>query len=150
MATEHFRANTPHIIHEVIEGEAILVNLESGAYYSTDQAGAAVWDAIANGLSVNQTIARLADQYDGDPQAIRAGVLALVSELEQEGLILPHDASPANDAALTPSAPRSDKPPFVAPVLRKYTDLAELLLLDPIHDVDDSGWPNRQANHQTQ
>ncbi len=150
MAMEHFRANTPHIIHEVIEGEAILVNLESGAYYSTDQAGAVVWDAIANGLSVNQTIARLADQYDGDPQAIRAGVLALVSELAQEGLIRPQDASPANDAAPTPSAPRSDKPPFVAPVLHKYTDLAELLLLDPIHDVDDSGWPNRQANHQTQ
>lgn len=143
MSIEHFRANTPHIIHEVIEGEAILVNLESGAYYSTTQAGAAVWDAITQGLSVNETVALLADQYEGEPQAIRAGVSALVSELEQEGLILPSDSSLTHDAAQTPSPPRSDKPLFVAPVLRKYTDMADLLLLDPIHDVDDSGWPNR-------
>jgi hypothetical protein len=31
--------------------------------------------------------------------------------------------------------------PFVAPVLDKYTDMQELLLLDPIHEVDASGWP---------
>ena len=150
MSTEHFRPNTPNIIHEIIEGEAILVNLESGAYYSTDQAGAAVWDAIANGLSINQTTALLAEQYDGEPQAIRDAIRALVDDLQQEGLILPDAAPPPNSSAAMPPAPRSDKPTFVAPVLRKYTDLADLLLLDPIHDVDDSGWPNRQTNNPAQ
>jgi hypothetical protein len=28
-----------------------------------------------------------------------------------------------------------------APVLEKYTDMQELLLLDPIHDVEEAGWP---------
>jgi hypothetical protein len=27
--------------------------------------------------------------------------------------------------------------------LHKYTDMEELLLLDPIHDVDETGWPNK-------
>ena len=27
------------------------------------------------------------------------------------------------------------------PVLEKYTDMQELLLLDPIHDVEEAGWP---------
>ena len=31
---------------------------------------------------------------------------------------------------------------FETPVLEKYTDMAELLLLDPIHDVDATGWPH--------
>jgi hypothetical protein len=26
-------------------------------------------------------------------------------------------------------------------LLNKYSDMQELLLLDPIHDVDDAGWP---------
>jgi hypothetical protein len=26
-------------------------------------------------------------------------------------------------------------------VLQKYTDMADLLLLDPIHEVDEQGWP---------
>jgi hypothetical protein len=28
------------------------------------------------------------------------------------------------------------------PVLNKYTDMQDLLLLDPIHEVDERGWPN--------
>ena len=27
--------------------------------------------------------------------------------------------------------------------LGKYTDMQELLLLDPVHEVDEAGWPNR-------
>jgi hypothetical protein len=39
------------------------------------------------------------------------------------------------------------KKPFTDPVIEIYTDLQDLLLLDPIHDVDDRGWPvfNPQA-----
>jgi hypothetical protein len=31
---------------------------------------------------------------------------------------------------------------FSRPILTKYTDMKELLLLDPIHEVDETGWPN--------
>jgi hypothetical protein len=31
---------------------------------------------------------------------------------------------------------------FVAPVLHKHTDMQDLLLLDPIHEVDETGWPS--------
>jgi hypothetical protein len=30
-------------------------------------------------------------------------------------------------------------------VLERYTDMQELLLLDPIHDVDQTGWPRRKG-----
>jgi hypothetical protein len=33
----------------------------------------------------------------------------------------------------------------VPPVLERYTDMQELLFLDPIHDVDESGWPHRKV-----
>jgi hypothetical protein len=146
MSAEHFRTNSPHIIHEVIEGEAVLINLESGAYYSTAQAGAAIWDAIDKGLSVSQIAALLNEEYAGDSETIRAGVAALVADLQQEGLVVPLETPP--DAATFVSAPpRSDRPPFVAPVLRKYTEMSELLQLDPIHDVDDSGWPNQYTEN---
>ena len=31
---------------------------------------------------------------------------------------------------------------FEAPILHKYTDMQDLLLLDPIHEVDEAGWPS--------
>jgi hypothetical protein len=30
---------------------------------------------------------------------------------------------------------------YVAPAFDRYTDMAELLLIDPVHDVDEAGWP---------
>jgi hypothetical protein len=32
--------------------------------------------------------------------------------------------------------------------LQKFTDMQELLLLDPIHEVDERGWPHRKLNGQ--
>jgi hypothetical protein len=40
-----------------------------------------------------------------------------------------------------PSPPPEAKPTFKELSLRTFTDLQELLLLDPIHDVDEVGWP---------
>ena len=33
------------------------------------------------------------------------------------------------------------RPAFVAPALTRYTDVKDLLVLDPVHDVDEMGWP---------
>ena len=66
----------------------------------------------------------------------------LLAQLQQENLIVPVDgvASIALDQLL-PSTNGHEKPSFNAPALQKYSDMQELLLLDPIHDVDEAGWP---------
>jgi hypothetical protein len=33
---------------------------------------------------------------------------------------------------------------FTAPALEKYNDMQDLLLLDPIHETDEQGWPVRR------
>ena len=35
---------------------------------------------------------------------------------------------------------------FTAPNLETFTDLQELLMLDPIHEVDAAGWPHKPAD----
>jgi hypothetical protein len=67
-------------------------------------------------------------------------VQELLSQLQEENLIVPVDAAgEAVDVASSDTNP--DKPLFNPPSLNKYSDMQELLLLDPIHDVDDAGWP---------
>ena len=34
------------------------------------------------------------------------------------------------------------KPLFESPNLQKYTDMQAMLWLDPIYEVDETGWPN--------
>jgi hypothetical protein len=74
-------------------------------------------------------------------------VTNFVAQLEQEGLV-EASRSPADPVPVS-ALPRliEQKRPFVAPTLKKYSEIEDLLLLDPIHDVDDSGWPNRSAEN---
>ena len=38
-----------------------------------------------------------------------------------------------------------EKTQFEFPIIEKFTDMQELLLLDPIHEVDEKGWPHQAA-----
>jgi hypothetical protein len=61
---------------------------------------------------------------------------AFVSLLETHELILPSAREPAK----APAVP-TDKRPFKPLKLEVYTDMQDLLLLDPIHDAEEAGWP---------
>jgi hypothetical protein len=136
--------NSPGVIGEVVEGEAIIVNLDSGAYYSLDGAGADVWAAAQTGTTFADVTELAMSRYDGVSEQIAADVAALVEELLGEGLIVanadPFPCATGLRAVVAP--PPSVRPPFLKPVLQKYTDMADLLLLDPIHEVDAQGWPH--------
>ena len=81
--------------------------------------------------------------YAGDAEHIRAGVDALLAELLAESLLAPAECISAGAPGVD-SNERSagELPPFMPPLLEKFTDMADLLLLDPIHEVDaETGWP---------
>ncbi len=84
----------------------------------------------------------MVDGFDVDA-ADRAGRRAstarpLIEEgLIEEGLIEPTDDPPLAESVPTPPTIRT----YATPTLSKYTDMEELLLLDPIHEVDAQGWP---------
>jgi hypothetical protein len=143
----YFQVNSPNVIHEVIDGEAVLVNLESGSYYSVDKIGAVIWEHIQNGLGFSQIVEAVTNRYEGDQAEIEQAMRQLFVQLQEEQLIVPIEAPQTNGhvPAIAPNG--QDKPQFEAPVLHKYTDMEDLLLLDPIHDVDESGWPNTNPNN---
>jgi hypothetical protein len=142
-----FRVNAPMVISETIDSEAILINLDTGAYYSLRETGAALWQLIEQGAAGQQLIDELASRYDGPSTVIASSIQSLLAELAQEQLIVPlGDDSAAPQFVGTASTVGHGKQPFTSPVLEKFTDMADLLLLDPIHDVSEQGWPTpRQA-----
>ena len=145
-----FRLNTPYVISETIDGETIIIHLGTGLYYSL-QNGEGVWDAVATSSSVAEIASRLQRQFVATPGEIESGVGQLLDQLREEDLIVDLD-----DAELSPTpldvvaADVADRRPFVAPVLSRYTDMQDLVLLDPVHDVGEAGWPNAQPQPQPQ
>lgn len=144
-----FHVNSPNVIHETIDGEVVLINLETGSYYSIDHIGAIVWDHLKKGLNSNQIVTAIVSQFDGEQADISAGIQRLLDDLQVEQLIVPGEATSngGHVPGMDEAANTGIKPSFEAPILHKYTDMEDLLLLDPIHDVDESGWPNTNPNN---
>jgi hypothetical protein len=138
-----FAVNAPEIVHQTIDGEVVIINLARGFYYSLQSTGALIWDALAAGTSTGEVVDDLCRRFAGARAAMADAVDRLVAELEAEGLIAPRpdEEATAAPAAASARAAAGARPAFEAPVLQKYSDMQELLLLDPIHEVDDSGWP---------
>jgi hypothetical protein len=143
MSNQRFRVNTPTVTHETIDGEAVIINLDSGNYYSLVDVGSFVWGLIEKGASASDVRNVILQNYLGNDAEVDRGVEELLVQLQQENLIVPVDGTGTLDLAQleSPSTNGHEKPSFIAPMLHKYSDMQELLLLDPIHDVDDAGWP---------
>jgi len=141
----YFKVNSPSVVHEVFDDEVVIINLDTGVYYSVNGVGAEIWTRI-DGAVVGDIIDDLASRYATPASDVEASVRPFLDQLGAEGLIVPNQTVPG-ESPRRPTRDAADVPPrlprFEAPVLRKYSDMQELLLLDPIHEVDEVGWPVR-------
>jgi hypothetical protein len=142
-----FRVNTPTVTYETIEGESVVINLETGSYYSLRATGSEIWESLAANRAVELIVDDLSARYSANRVEVEQSVIQLIGELQQEQLIVPDGAIGASSSGTqAPSVPSTVKSEFQAPVLQKFTDMQELLLLDPIHDVDAAGWPRAKQD----
>jgi coenzyme PQQ synthesis protein D (PqqD) len=120
------------VIDEAFDGEAVLVHMGTGCYFSLNAAATAVWALLQDGRSP----VAIAASLGWDPSLVEDFVERLRAELlveEAEG-----------DAGTT----LVDAPPAESePVLQRFSDMQDLLMLDPIHDIDldGDGWPVTRA-----
>ena len=144
---QSFRVNSPKVAAETIDGEVVIVNLDSGHYYSLLSTGAYIWICAENGRDRHNIVNDVTQTYDGISNQIAISVNEFLDKLVSEELLVAMENS-TNDEAQTDnviSAELVDKAPFEQPVLEKFTDMEDLLLLDPIHEVNlEAGWPNQK------
>jgi coenzyme PQQ synthesis protein D (PqqD) len=130
-----YELNNPPIVAEMVEGELIAINLETGTYYSLAGPAARIWNALAAGHSADEIVGAVSPP--GDAVALRESLENFLESLLAEQLIRPVERSAPAGAPLLPLAP------WLSETLRveRFTDMQDLLVLDPIHEVDEAGWP---------
>jgi hypothetical protein len=145
-----YAINSPPVVHESFVDEAVIVNLNSGAYYSLDKSGLAIWNLIAAGASIGEIVDRISGRYTAARADILAAVVELISSLRREDLIQPAAEASHPGLALDANSNGGEKEkiPFEPPRLNKFTDVEDLLVLDPIHDVDAAGWPQKGSERR--
>jgi coenzyme PQQ synthesis protein D (PqqD) len=145
LRARQFRVDPSRIVHETIDGETILIDLETGTYYSLRGCGSEIWALLVAGWIETDVIREMQRRFDVDAEAVRAAVAELIAQLKAEGILDPdtadRDSEDPDDMPGNGSAERTPRRPFEAPVLERYTDMQYFLLLDPIHEVQEGGWP---------
>jgi len=124
--SRRYETNGDDIAAKVIDGEAIIINLKTGAYYSLDGTGGEVWSLIEARRDVDEVVELVADRYGVDEDRCRSDIESLVEKLLEENLIRP---AAAGTAAAVPEFPPAV--PYEAPRLDVYRDMGDLLALDP-------------------
>ena len=145
MGSARFRVKTPDVMHESIEGEVIIINLVSGTYYSVRGSGAAIWGLVqdAEAVSGEEIVEALSTIFDCSRAELERGVMQFLDDLLREGLVADAGTGVETSGTLQLSESGQTRRPFEMPTLEKYTDMQDLVLIDPVHQVDEAGWPRR-------
>lgn len=113
---------------KVIDGEAIVINLSTGLYYSMGKVGGRIWSLIERGCSTDGIAAAIASEYEVSPETAKSDVADLVADLLAERLVMPAGTG-VQEAPGVESA--SAKTAYVKPELKKFNDMAEIFAMDP-------------------
>ena len=78
---------SPEAIFSEVGGDIVALNVERGACYGMEQVTAAVWQLLADPLTLEQLCDRLVEIYEVDAATCRTDVEALLGEFEAEGIV---------------------------------------------------------------
>jgi len=137
----YFQINRHKFVHETMEDEVVMVNLDSGIYYSLDSSSIWVWRAILAEYSLTEMVEFGKSKFDVSEEELQMALNTFLDKMKEEGIVVTA-ISPSKEAKISLSGDDTPKSPFSPPRLELYSDMQDLLLLDPIHDVDESGWPH--------
>ncbi|MBN9216335.1 MAG: PqqD family peptide modification chaperone [Mesorhizobium sp.] len=119
------------IVFESFDGEAVVLDLSTGKYFGFSDSGSGVWQALSSGVGV-QAIAEASAIEAADLEGFISRLLefGLLAPADTPGLPMPNDIVSALAAAREPLS------------VDVHDDLADLIVVDPIHEVEEPlGWP---------
>jgi hypothetical protein len=136
-----FLPNRRDVAHESFDDEVILIHFPSGKYFRLDAPGRVAWAAVERGATSADVAAALRASFEADEPEARSSADAFLSSLAGHGLVV-EDREPRGATAAAPFPVPSPRAPFHEPRVEVFTDLQQLFLVDPIHEVDEAGWPH--------
>ena len=131
-----YKLNDSEMFSDITDNVAVIINAQTGVYYGMNPAGTLVYKSLIEGADVKEISGHLKNIPQA-PADIDTRVDAFVKELLNKNIII---EGPTVSADLSMDASILVKDNFELKV-GEYLDAQELLLADPIHDVEkEEGW----------
>lgn len=76
-----------HVAFEVVDGEAVLLDLKSGVYFTLNPSGTRVWQLLVELGDLAEVRAAMLAEFAVRAETLEADVDALLSQLVEKGLV---------------------------------------------------------------
>ena len=86
MATTYTAADS--LVANEIDGESVVLNLETGRYFGLNEVAAAVWGWLQRPCTLDDLVALLTTEFDVGAEVARTDLGALLARMGERGLIV--------------------------------------------------------------
>lgn len=132
-----YKLNEEKMFYDYADGQAVVINYQTGMYYGMGLLGSALLDRIIAGKNVDEIIMAVKGLPQCPPD-IEERVHNFVKELQEKEIIINGPAVPGGAEPLSKEVAEDG----FDLKLDMFAEMADLLLADPVHDVDmQEGWP---------
>jgi hypothetical protein len=126
--------------HESVEDETLVIDTSSGQLLIITGFGSALWDTLVEGIDLERLLEDVGQRYGSDAAD---AVAAFVDTLRDRELLLDETTPLGNQTGSGPGGLATWPDEFVSPAIETYDEIADIMTMDPIHQVDpDLGWPH--------
>ncbi len=77
----------PDTLINVIEGESVLLSLQTESYYGLDEIGTRMWSVLTTSETIQAAYETLLDEYEVDAETLRTDMQDLIDKLISHGLV---------------------------------------------------------------
>ena len=132
-----YKLNEEKMFYDYADGQAVVINYQTGMYYGMNLLGSAILDRIIAGKNVDEILTAV-KALPQCPPDIAERVHNFVAELLDKEIIV---CGPSVSGGAEPLAKEIAEDGFDLK-LDMFAEMSDLLLADPVHDVDmNVGWP---------
>lgn len=136
-----YQINSTDVSAEYFDNEVLAINLKTGNYFSLRFSAFVFWKLITGGQSFEETLSLIGEHYDIASTDIIEKFKPILDQLIENQLI---ELTESKGEVLDTAWLKALDSQFTEPQFECYTDMQDLLLFDPIHDVDTQvGWPKK-------
>jgi len=75
------------VVSRDLEGEAVILNLETGTYFGLNEVGTRIWTLIQEHESLSRVFEAIRQEYEVSPEALEGDLLRIIDELRRKGLV---------------------------------------------------------------
>jgi hypothetical protein len=80
-------ARNPDLVFADMDGETVLMDVESGAYFGISGVGCRYWELMAEPIAISDLVSVVCGDYDIDPIRCEADLMEFINELRANSLV---------------------------------------------------------------